>query len=119
MGRPKGSKNRPKILASDYQGAPSVRTARKTDHLFKPGVSPNPAGRPKGSRNKLSESFISALHNSFERNGPDVIEEVKADSPVEYLKLISSIVPKQFGLEEGTGDVFLKLWQAISDGKTV
>jgi hypothetical protein len=96
----------------------TVRTERKTDHLFKPGMpSPNPAGRPKGSRNKLSENFISALQSSFDRSGEAAIEAVLTESPGEYLRIIASIVPKQFGLEEGTQNAFLQVWLAISEGR--
>jgi hypothetical protein len=96
-------------------GRKSVNTERRTDHLFKAGQpSANPNGRPKGSRNKFSENLISAFCADFARNGPGVIAAVRSESPVDYLRLAVSIVPKQFGIEEGSEDCFLKLWQAIS-----
>lgn len=39
------------------QGTPD-NTGQKQDTRFQPGQSGNPAGRPKGSRNKLGENFI-------------------------------------------------------------
>jgi hypothetical protein len=84
---------------------------------FKPGESGNPHGRGKGSRNKLSEAFIMQLHDSFERNGESVIEAVMLENPGEYLRIIASIVPKQFGIEEGTQNAFLDVWRAISEGR--
>jgi hypothetical protein len=80
------------------------------------GVSGNPKGRARGSRHKLSENFILALHDSFEEHGDAVIAAVIQDNPAEYLRIIASIVPKQFGIEEGSQDCFLKVWQSISDG---
>jgi hypothetical protein len=83
---------------------------------WKKGEVPNPAGRPRGSRHKLSEKFILALHDSFEEHGAAVIDAVIQDNLGEYLRIIASVVPKQFGVEEGSQDCFLSLWRAVSDG---
>ena len=58
---------------------------------FEPG---NP-GRPKGSRNKLGEAFIEALHDDFNANGVAAIVEVRQTRPHEYLKVIAGILPKE------------------------
>lgn len=62
---------------------------------WKPGVSPNPRGRPKGSRNKLGEEFVAALQADFEQHGPAVIETVRAEQPAQYLKVIAAVIPKE------------------------
>ena len=68
----------------------------------------NPSGRPKGSRNKLGEAFIEALHDDFLANGPAVIETVRVEKPDQYLKVIASILPKQLEIKsdafEGMSD---------------
>ena len=64
------------------------------EHQFKPG---NP-GRPKGSRNKLGEAFIEAMHQDFEAHGVDVIARVRDEKPDQYLKVIASILPKDINL---------------------
>ena len=58
---------------------------------FQPG---NP-GRPKGSRNKLGEDFIAALHEDFQSNGVAAIQQVRSERPHEYLKVIAGILPKE------------------------
>ena len=64
------------------------------DHQFKPG---NP-GRPKGSRNKLGEAFITALHDDFHEHGAAAIQTVRKEKPDQYLKVIASIMPKDLNI---------------------
>ena len=61
---------------------------------WRPGQSGNLAGRPKGSRNRLSEDFIAALTADFIEHGCEVIEKVRVNQPMAYLKLIASVIPK-------------------------
>jgi hypothetical protein len=61
---------------------------------FKAG---NP-GRPKGSRNKLGEAFIEALHEDFNEHGVAAIQVVRAEKPDQYLKVIASLLPKDINL---------------------
>ena len=62
---------------------------------WRPGQSGNPMGRPIGSRNKLNEKFILALHDDFAKHGPAVIEKVRETRPEIYLKVIASILPRE------------------------
>jgi len=64
---------------------------RGKEYRFKEG---NP-GRPKGSRNKLGEAFLEALHEDFQANGKEAIETCRLEKPDAYLKVIASILPKQ------------------------
>lgn len=64
------------------------------EHQFKAG---NP-GRPKGSRNKLGEAFIEALHDDFMTHGVEAIQTVREKKPDQYLKVIASIMPKDINL---------------------
>lgn len=66
---------------------------------FKPGN----AGRPKGSRNKLSEAFIRALAEDFEKHGEDAIKAVRDDKPESYLGVIGRLMPKLLELSGPDG----------------
>ena len=68
------------------------------DTQFKVG-NPGGPGRPKGSKNKLSETFLHALARNFEEHGEDAIERVCKDSPGEYLRIIAGLMPKELLLE--------------------
>ena len=70
------------------------------DHLFKPGQSGNPAGRPVGSRNKLTENFVTALSKDFAAHGVEAIQTARQDDPVAYLRLVASLVPKELHLSK-------------------
>jgi hypothetical protein len=58
----------------------------------------NPSGRPKGTRNKLGEAFVKAMHADFEAHGAKVIETVRVEKPDQYLKVIASILPKELNV---------------------
>jgi hypothetical protein len=53
-------------------------------------------GRKLGSRNRLSEAFISDLHDAWLEHGKDVIEAVIKNKPHEMLRAVASLLPRQF-----------------------
>jgi len=78
--------------------------------------SPNPAGRPAGSRNKISSEFIEAMASDFAKHGPAVIADVRENSPRDYLKLVADLVPREFDIKHDAGDAFLELWSQMGGG---
>jgi Family of unknown function (DUF5681) len=66
---------------------------------FLPGRSGNPAGRPKGARNKLTETFVTAIAADFAEHGPTVLEKLRKTDPEAYLKIVSRLVPRELVLE--------------------
>ena len=53
------------------------------------------SGRPRGSRNKLTSKFIKALLDDFASHGTEALKIVRLEQPLEYLKLIGSLVPRE------------------------
>ena len=73
---------------------------------FKPGQSGNPAGRPKGSRHKLSESFLKALAEDFDQHGVGVLAKVRETDPSTYVRVIAQVLPKEATIDiEHSGSV--------------
>ncbi len=70
-----------------------ITVSKQRGRPFVAGVSGNPDGRPKGSRNKLTETFLDTVAKDFAENGAQVIERVRLEDPVMYLKLVRSLVP--------------------------
>jgi hypothetical protein len=74
--------------------------ARLSNGQFQKGT----GGRPAGTRNKLQGKFIEALAADFEKDGAGIIEIVKREKPDVYLKIIASVLPKEFQLGAGPVD---------------
>jgi hypothetical protein len=49
-------------------------------------------GRPKGTRNELSEAFIADLCENWRKHGVSVIDKIRASQPVDYVKIIAAVV---------------------------
>jgi hypothetical protein len=59
----------------------------------------NGGGRPTGSRNLLTETFLSAIADDFAADGKDAIARVRAADPAMYLKFVISLIPRQLVLQ--------------------
>ena len=66
---------------------------------WKPGESGNPAGRPKGSRNKLSEEFVAEVYADWCEHGAAAIKTVRETRPDVYVKVVASLLPRQVQAE--------------------
>ena len=66
---------------------------------WQPGESGNPAGRPKGSRNKLSEEFVAEVYADWCEYGALAIQTVRQTRPDVYVKVVASLLPRQVQAE--------------------
>jgi hypothetical protein len=62
---------------------------------FQPGNTGAGGGRPKGSRNKLGEQFISDLQADWEEHGVKALQAMRAEKPSDYVRTVASILPKE------------------------
>ena len=73
-------------------------------------------GRTKGARNKLSMAFVEALAKEFDEHGEEAIRICRVEKPIEFIKIIASIMPREFeivdtrlaDITDGELDVFIE-----------
>ena len=87
--------------------APKKKPASAADHLapyrIPKGQSGNPAGRPVGNRNKLSESFLASLQRSWKEHGDEILTRTLEQNPAALVSAIARILPKDFELKVSGG----------------
>ena len=59
----------------------------------------NGGGRKKGSRNKLTDLFLAAVFEDFDEHGVPALQSLREKDPVNYLRLVSSLIPRELVLQ--------------------
>ncbi|TPJ05174.1 hypothetical protein FJW04_29730 [Mesorhizobium sp. B2-7-3] len=87
---------------------PARRKARAARR--KPAASPVAAKtpRPKRTKKTLGDDFLAAVRADFQAHGAGVLAEVRTDKPDQYLKIVLSVLPRDF-------DVAVNQLDALSD----
>ena len=78
---------------------------QRPSHLFRPGQSGNPGGRPVGARNKLQGDFMRRLAEDFGRFGIYAIARARRDDPLGYVRVVASLMPKEVELTRPLDDI--------------
>jgi hypothetical protein len=60
-------------------------------------------GRPKGSRAKLGEQFCQDVYAKWQEVGERCIDEMIADKPGDFVKLVATMLPKEMSLTVNDG----------------
>jgi hypothetical protein len=82
-------------MPSDEQAAPDNTGDQQAITRFKPGQSGNPAGRPKGSRNKLGEEYLDDVIEVWREHGKAGLVKAIQREPMQFAKMVAGILPKE------------------------
>lgn len=95
-------------MADDLAPGPARRKARPARRKSAGSASVAQKPRPKRTKKTLGDDFLAAVRADFRAHGASVIAEVRADKPDQYLKIVLSVLPREF-------DVAVNHLDALSD----
>jgi len=55
-------------------------------------------GRRKGTRDRINTALLEAIAKDFEEFGADAVKIARVERPVEYLRVVASLLPKNLRL---------------------
>lgn len=98
------------LATAKHNGHYARKAPSRADHLqahqVKPGHVLNPNGRPKGSRNRLSEKFLESLEQLWAERGREILDRAVEESPATIISAITKLVPREATLSINGGVKF-------------
>src|SRR5262245_33163356 len=70
------------------------RNRMSSDTKFKPGHLSR-GGRRKGSRDRIATALLEAIAEDFEKFGTEAVIIARKERPVEYLRVVASLLPRE------------------------
>jgi hypothetical protein len=80
------------------QTAPAKPIA-KTRSGFQKGVSGNPNGRPTAARQRFTQSFLTDLASTWQKQGKPCLDKLAKTDPATFVRVCASLIPKEVKLE--------------------
>ncbi len=84
-------------------------------HLYKPGQTGNPFGRPKGSKNKLSEDFLRDLLDAWDKYGVEALKVAATEKQSDFCKMVASLIPKEITVKNELSEFSDEQLAALGD----
>lgn len=103
-----------KAIAAKKKAVRDQRVKNLTSPLWKKGEIANAKGRPKGSRHKFSQAFCHDVLKDWQEHGPAVMAKVRENDPSTYLRVVSSLIPKTFALDDNDA-AFDRMMDGLGD----
>ncbi len=83
---------------------------RGPDGRFTPGASGNPAGRPRGTLNKLTAEVRQAILNAFEKvGGQEYLVKIAQEQPAVFCRMLVKLIPSEVKIDPEGPQVTLHL----------
>lgn len=65
----------------------------------------NAGGKPLHARNRLTNAFLNDLLDDYTAHGLEAIQEMRETKPAEYVKVLASLLPKEFSIERPLSEI--------------
>ena len=61
-------------------------------------------GRPKGSKNKISEDFLKSFSKVWQEHGDEALQQMVKERPADFVKVAASLIPRDFHIQQSVED---------------